>query len=112
MGFIAAALEALHTSFTAFGVIACALLSLSTGRALAQIWAPLWQGWLACVPLTAALRFLHGALFGDDSLNPAAFFITLALNLLCCTLAYHWRRHQQIKKQYDWLDLPYGADDR
>src|SRR3954447_11977020 len=55
----------------------------ATGRAIALTWRPFWQALAYMIPLTAAVRFLHYALFGEDILaaGPAflAFLFLLAV---------------------------------
>jgi hypothetical protein len=90
----------------------CALITISTGRALARAWTGLWVGWLACLPLAACVRFLHYALFDDELLNPASFVITSAVTVLFYTSAYLLYRRHQMRQHYDWLTKSSETDDR
>jgi hypothetical protein len=92
-------------AFTLLSFCLCLLLAVSTGRAFAQSWSPLWLGWLACVPLAIAMRWLNFALFDQNLMDPSAFAVTLALTWMALTAAYISKRRQQMKIQYRWLDF-------
>lgn len=91
-------------SFTLLGFLLCALLALSTGRAFAQTWTPLWHGIGACLPLALALRWLHYALFDHDLWDGAALGVNFFTCLGFYLTAYLWHRRRQMKKQYYWLN--------
>jgi hypothetical protein len=73
------------------------------GRALAIGWRPLWRVVAYMVPLGAALRFLHYALFSGD-LTSLHYFLSDTLVLaLAAILGYRLKLVAQMVAQYPWL---------
>jgi hypothetical protein len=73
------------------------------GRSLARGWRPIWVPILYMLPLGAALRFLHFALFGTQ-LTSLHYFITDTLILVvACLIGYQLTRTNQMADQYPWL---------
>lgn len=73
------------------------------GRALAGRWRPVWYAVLYMIPLGAALRFFHYALFRGDLLS-VHYFITDTLVLIAAALlGYRLTRVRQMVSQYPWL---------
>jgi hypothetical protein len=74
--------------------------AFATGRAIALTWRPFWQALAYMIPLTAAVRFLHYALFGEDILAvwpaPLAFVILLAV----AAVAFRLIEARQMARQY------------
>ncbi|MFO1167087.1 MAG: hypothetical protein U1E19_03065 [Rhodoblastus sp.] len=73
-----------------------------TGRTMAQTWRERWKAVAYMVPLAAAVRFLHYALFEEpsDLLHAAPTFILLTAFALA---GFTHARKRQIKAQYPWL---------
>ncbi|MCB1536863.1 MAG: hypothetical protein KDJ44_19665 [Rhodoblastus sp.] len=73
-----------------------------TGRAMAQTWRERWKAVAYMVPLTAAVRFLHYALFGEpsDLAHAAPTFILLTA---CALAGFAQARRRQMQDQYPWL---------
>jgi hypothetical protein len=73
------------------------------GRALAWKWRPLWYAIAYMIPLGAALRFFHYALFQGNLLS-GHYFITDTLVLIAgALLGYRLTRVGQMVTQYPWL---------
>ena len=73
-----------------------------TGRAMARTWRSQWLGVAYMLPLGAAVRFLHYALFQEPTNFAQALlcFVTLALAVLGGFAA---ARRNQMRLQYPWL---------
>jgi hypothetical protein len=73
-----------------------------TGRTMAQTWRGKWKAVAYMVPLAAAVRFLHFALFEEptDLLQAALAFVFLALFALA---GFIMARRRQMALQYPWL---------
>jgi hypothetical protein len=74
-----------------------------TGRGLAMKWRPIWMAALATVPLTAAMRFLHFALFGADLLSFHYFLSDFIVLLAGALLGYRLTLARKMVQQYPWL---------
>lgn len=73
------------------------------GRAVAGSWEPAWKAAAWMVPLAAAVRFIHYALF-SGSLLTLHYFVVDLLVLVALALAGHRvRLVRQMTRQYDWL---------
>ena len=73
------------------------------GRALARGWRPVWKVVMFMIPLGAALRFLHYALF-QEQLTSLHYFITDTLILLAAALlGYRMTQTAKMVQQYPWL---------
>ena len=74
-----------------------------TGRAIASSWEPAWKAAAWMLPLAAAVRFIHFALFGGTLLSPHYYLVDLAV-LVVLALAGHRRtRALQMRARYRWL---------
>ncbi|MFO1091186.1 MAG: hypothetical protein U1E46_16545 [Hyphomicrobiales bacterium] len=74
------------------------------GRGLALKWRPVWMAVAYMIPLGAALRFLHYALF-NGSLLSLHYFVTDTLVLIAgALLGYRLKRVDQMVRQYGWLN--------
>ncbi len=73
-----------------------------TGRAMAQSWRSQWLGVACMVPLSAAVRFLHYALFQEltNCAQGLLGFVTLALAALG---GFAVARRKQMQRQYPWV---------
>ena len=74
-----------------------------TGRATALAWQPPSRAALAMLPLAAADRFIHFALFGGTLLSAQAYARDLALFVAVSLLAWRATRTAQMVRQYPWL---------
>jgi hypothetical protein len=81
----------------------------ATGRALAKGWrSPLLLGPYMIV-LSAAVQFLHFALYQEPLLSPHYYLIALIWNLIASMIGYRIMRAQQMATQYSWLYEKAGA---
>jgi hypothetical protein len=73
------------------------------GRAIALTWRPFWQLVLYMLPLGAAVRFVHFALFESTLLSPLSYAADTTYLLLLGALAWRMTRASQMATQYYWL---------
>jgi hypothetical protein len=73
------------------------------GRAIALTWRPFWQLVLYMLPLGAAVRFVHFALFKATLLSPLSYAADTLYLLLLGALAWRMTRAAQMATQYYWL---------
>ncbi len=73
-----------------------------TGRAMAQTWRERWKAVAYMVPLAAAVRFLHYALFDEPS-DLAHALPTFALLTAFALAGFALARRRQMAQQYPWL---------
>jgi hypothetical protein len=73
------------------------------GRAIAQTWRPFWHLVLYMLPLGAAVRFVHFALFEATLLSPLSYAVDTLYLLLLGALAWRMTRAAQMATQYYWL---------
>jgi hypothetical protein len=73
------------------------------GRAMAFKWRPLWMAVAYMVPLAAALRFFHFALFGGSLLTLHYFLVDFVILIAASLLGYRLMRVGQMTGQYPWL---------
>ncbi len=73
-----------------------------TGRAMAQTWRERWKAVAYMVPLAAAVRFLHYALFDEPS-DIAHALPTFALLTAFALAGFALARRRQMAQQYPWL---------
>jgi hypothetical protein len=74
-----------------------------TGRAIAQTWRPFWHLPLYMLPLAAAVRFFHYALFHEPLLSMQNYVVDFAVALIAASLGYRILRARQMAQQYSWL---------
>ncbi len=74
-----------------------------SGRALALKWRPVWQLVIYMALLTAAVRFLHYALFGEVLLSLQYYLVAYAVIMGMALLGYRLTRVKQMVTQYYWL---------
>lgn len=74
-----------------------------TGRALALTWRPYWQVLAWSLPLGAAVRFIHFALFGGTLLSTHFYLVDLIVVGAIASLGYRFVRARQMTRQYGWL---------
>ncbi|HTR14173.1 MAG TPA: hypothetical protein VMI72_13210 [Roseiarcus sp.] len=75
----------------------------ATGRAMAQTWRPLPMLLPYMVFLTAGVRFLHYALYGEPLLSLQYFLVAYAWTMIVGAFAYRYRRAAQMATQYSWI---------
>ena len=74
----------------------------ATGRAIAKTWKPLATLAPYMFFLTAAVRFLHYALYGEPLLSPALFISAYIWTMAVGALGYRAMRATQMATQYSW----------
>ena len=79
-----------------------AAAAFATGRALAKGWSPLWLILPYMLIFSAAVRFLHFALFQEELLSIHYYIVTLVILLVVAWLSYKAMRAQQMATQYSW----------
>jgi hypothetical protein len=89
--------------FIALTLILGGGLAFATGRAIAQTWRPMAVLPLAMLPLAAAVRFLHFALFEETLLSVQHYVVTFAILFAFAFLGYRTMRATQMSTQYSWL---------
>ena len=79
-----------------------AAAAASSGRALAKTWSPLWMIAPYMAVLSAAVRFLHFALFQEELLSIHYYLVTLVILLAVAWASYKSMRAGQMATQYSW----------
>jgi hypothetical protein len=79
-----------------------AAAAFATGRALASGWTPRWRLVPAVAALSAAVQFLHFALFQEELLSLHYYLVTFALLLVVGWTGYSETRARQMATQYSW----------
>jgi len=74
----------------------------ASGRALARTWRPLPMLAVYMLGLTAGVRFLHYALYGEELLSLHFFLIAYVWNLIIGAIGYRLMRASQMATQYSW----------
>ncbi len=74
----------------------------ATGRAIAKTWRPLAALAPYMIFLSAGVRFLHYALYGEPLLSPTLFVGALIWTLAVSGLGYRAMRAKQMATQYSW----------
>ena len=78
------------------------------GRAIARAWRPPWQAALAALPLAAAARFIHFALFQGELLSALSYCCDTAIFCIMGLIAWRVTRVTQMVRQYPWLYVRAG----
>jgi hypothetical protein len=76
--------------------------AFATGRAMARTWRPMPMLALYMVLLTAGVRFLHYALYGEPLLSLQYFAVAFVWLMLVGALGYRATRASQMATQYSW----------
>jgi uncharacterized membrane protein YeaQ/YmgE (transglycosylase-associated protein family) len=96
--------------FVLLGVLGAAAAA-SAGRALAKTWSPAWLLIPYMAVLSAAVHFLHFALFQEDLIyggpndlfGPLRYYlVTLIILMIVGWLSYKSMRATQMATQYSW----------
>jgi hypothetical protein len=74
----------------------------ATGRAIAKTWRPLVMLAPYMLMLTAGVRFLHFALYGEPLLSPVLFLVAFVWTTAVGALGYRAMRATQMATQYSW----------
>jgi hypothetical protein len=74
----------------------------ATGRAIAKTWRPLPMLAPYMLFLTAGVRFLHYALYGEPLLSLALFISAYIWTMAVGALGYRAMRAAQMATQYSW----------
>ena len=74
----------------------------ATGRAMALTWRPLPMLAPYMVLLTAGVRFLHYALYGEPLLSLKFFVVAYVWTMAVGALGYRSMRATQMATQYSW----------
>ncbi len=74
----------------------------ATGRAMARTWRPMLMLAPYMVFLTAGVRFLHYALYGEPLLSPVFFIVDYVWAMSVGALGYRSTRATQMAMQYSW----------
>lgn len=77
--------------------------AVASGRAIAGQWKSVAILPVYMLVLSAAVRFLHYALFGEDILSVPGYVVALAVTLGATAYGYRSRRAEQMAVQYSWL---------
>jgi hypothetical protein len=82
--------------------ILAAMAAIATGRSIAGAWSPQWLIIPAILLLTAAVQFLHFALFQEDLFSLHYYLVTLVILLAAAFFGYSSMRARQMSTQYSW----------
>lgn len=74
-----------------------------TGRACALTWRPTWRTILFLLLLTAAVRFIHYALFEGTLLSVRYYLVDAVVVVGIGLLGFRYTRARQMTTQYRWL---------
>lgn len=77
-------------------------MAWSSGRAIALTWRPIWLVPVYMLALSAMVRFLHYALFGENLASLVHFAVTFAILLALAMSGYRAMRVAQMLRQYSW----------
>lgn len=94
---------------TSFGVFLLVTVFLGggaaalTGRAVAMTWRPIATLVVYIVLLTAAVRFIHFALFAGTLLSLHYYLVDLVVLLFFAGIGFRTTRVRQMTGQYSWL---------
>ncbi len=74
----------------------------AAGRAMAQTWRPMPMIAPYMLFLTAGVRFLHYALYGETLLSLHFFLVAYVWTMIVAALGYRAMRAAQMATQYSW----------
>ncbi len=89
-------------TFVLITLILGGLGAWAAGRALAQTWRPMPTILLYMLFLTAGIRFLHYALYGETLLSLHYFIVAYVWTTIVAALGYRQKRATQMATQYSW----------
>jgi hypothetical protein len=73
------------------------------GRAIGGSWEPAWKAALWMVPLAAAVRFIHYALFSGSLVTLHFFLVDLAILVAAALAGHRVTLAGRMVRQYAWL---------
>jgi hypothetical protein len=73
------------------------------GRAIAVTWRPWWQIVVYMLILSAAVRFIHFALFDGTLLSLHYYVVDSAVCLICGFVGFRAAHAAQMVRQYRWI---------
>ena len=79
-----------------------AAAAFSSGRAIALSWSAEWLLVPAMIVLSAAVRFLHFALFQENLFSLHYYVVTLIVLIVVALYGYRGTRARQMATQYSW----------
>ncbi|MFV0279699.1 MAG: DUF6867 family protein [Rhodoblastus sp.] len=89
-------------TFLALTIVIGGAGAFITGSVMAQTWREIWKTIAYMIPLTAAIRFLHYALFDEPSdladIPPTFIFLTIS-----AVAGFIHTRRRQMREQYPFL---------
>lgn len=95
-----------NSSFIPFLLVSCFLggwAAWMAGRGSALTWRKLSVALLCMLPLGAAIRFIHYAVFGNTLLSLHYYIADTIILLLFCAFGFQYTRTSQMIRQYGWL---------
>ncbi|MBV1701204.1 MAG: hypothetical protein KGQ46_05220 [Hyphomicrobiales bacterium] len=75
----------------------------AAGKAVAGSWKSIWLTFAYCLPLAAAVRFLHYALYDETLFSAQYYIVTLVILCLIAALGFRKMRAEQMTRQYSWI---------
>jgi hypothetical protein len=73
------------------------------GRAIGRAWEPAWKAVAWMIPLAAAARFIHYALFSGSLLTPRFYLVDLVALMVLAYLGHRKAITKAMVRQYAWL---------
>lgn len=73
------------------------------GRAIGGSWEPVWKAIVWMIPLAAAVRFIHYALFSGSLLTLHFYIVDLLILALLAFAGHRVTMSRQMTRQYAWL---------
>ncbi len=73
-----------------------------TGRATANAWEPASRALAWMIPLTAAVRFIHFAMFDGTLLSPHFYLVDFVILAAAALFGHRLTRARQMTRRYDW----------
>jgi hypothetical protein len=89
-------------------VLGCSA-AMMTGRATAIGWDPAWRAVVWMIPLAAAVRFIHFALFHGTLLSPHFYLVDFIILSGAALLGHRLTRVRQMTRRYAWAVEPEGS---
>ena len=88
--------------FLLLSVVIGGAAAIASGRALAKTWSPAWLIAPSAAILSAAVRFLHFALYQEELLSIHFYLVTFVITLAAAVVGYRAMRAGQMATQYAW----------
>lgn len=100
-----------ESSVWLFAIVTCLMggwAAWMTGKACASTWRPYRVLFLYLIILTAAVRFIHFALFEGTLLSPHYYLVDMVVVQLIGAVGYRSTRVRQMVSKYRWLYVSLG----